>query len=343
VTVNAALATGGIISSGDDILLARAANPSYLLRPNVSGQKGLAFAVQGGTPLDTCAIISNATTCSGTLVVTGMTTASGYQCRAGLGGATTGNQFNIQWPGGLANLWIDNVLQGALVVNGMGTLLTVANQINSTGGSAGYFMDDRTVGNTANWAVYAQGNFLAFWRGADRVKFDSSGFMRGTGTYTGAYAPDGTGSLLIGNASDATNYHSNTSHVFRNQAANVTWAVFNTSGTFNISGSWVTLSDRSVKDDIAPYERGLEAIEKLTPVSFRYKPGTTWFADPDRTRRFGLVAQDVAEVIPEMVGREGGIATMAPGHLVWVLVNACKELAARNATLEARLTALEAR
>jgi len=33
---------------------------------------------------------------------------------------------------------------------------------------------------------------------------------------------------------------------------------------------------------------------------------------------------------------------MAPGHLVFVLVNSVKELAVKNAALEARLTQLEA-
>jgi hypothetical protein len=52
---------------------------------------------------------------------------------------------------------------------------------------------------------------------------------------------------------------------------------------------------------------------------------------------YGLVAQEVEPVLPEMVGRtDDGLATVAPGHLVLVLVSAVKELEARLAQLENR-------
>jgi hypothetical protein len=117
-------------------------------------------------------------------------------------------------------------------------------------------------------------------------------------------------------------------------------------GTYNVSGSWLTFSDRRVKEDIAPYEHGLEAILALAPVQFRYRAGTP-FADARHTVRLGLVAQDVEPVLPEIVGMTefagDTLATLAPGNLVYALINTAKELAAQNAALAARVAALEAR
>jgi hypothetical protein len=133
------------------------------------------------------------------------------------------------------------------------------------------------------------------------------------------------------------NYYDNQSHNFRSRGASATYAIFNGTGTYNNSGSWITISDAELKTNVAPYERGLEAVLQLAPVSFEYAAGPFREAG---TTRYGFVAQDVEPVIPEMVGRleidEQQVATLAPGMLVPILVNCIKELAARIEALEAR-------
>jgi len=113
---------------------------------------------------------------------------------------------------------------------------------------------------------------------------------------------------------------------------------------WNQSGSWVSLSDISLKDDIAPYRRGLDAVLALNPVSFRYRP-EVFGDDSAQITHFGLVADEVAPLVPEMVGEtmhgDRAVSTLTPGHLVWCLINAAKDLAAQNAALAARITALE--
>ena len=61
----------------------------------------------------------------------------------------------------------------------------------------------------------------------------------------------------------------------------------------------VTSSDRRLKNNIKNYNRGLEDILSLTPKSFSYngKAGI----DSDRTH-IGLIAQELKEVAPELVG-----------------------------------------
>jgi hypothetical protein len=61
------------------------------------------------------------------------------------------------------------------------------------------------------------------------------------------------------------------------------------------------VSSRQFKDAIKPMDKSSEAILKLTPVTFRYKANL----DPEGIPQFGLVAEDVAKVSPELVARDG--------------------------------------
>ena len=60
------------------------------------------------------------------------------------------------------------------------------------------------------------------------------------------------------------------------------------------------LSSRRFKEDIMPMDKASEAILALQPVTFRYKKDF----DPRRTAQFGLVAEDVAKVNPDLVVRD---------------------------------------
>ena len=58
-------------------------------------------------------------------------------------------------------------------------------------------------------------------------------------------------------------------------------------------------SSRRFKDEIQPMEQASEVIYSLKPVSFRYKPEI----EPTRPRGFGLIAEDVEKVSPNLVTR----------------------------------------
>ena len=57
------------------------------------------------------------------------------------------------------------------------------------------------------------------------------------------------------------------------------------------------------KDQIKPMDKASEAILSLRPVTFRYK---TEF-DPDRIPQFGLVAEQVEKVSPDLVVRTASL------------------------------------
>ena len=67
-------------------------------------------------------------------------------------------------------------------------------------------------------------------------------------------------------------------------------------------------SSRRFKDEIKPMERASEALFALKPVTFRYKKGI----DPQGISQFGLVAEEVEAVNPDLVVRdkEGKVNTV---------------------------------
>jgi hypothetical protein len=68
--------------------------------------------------------------------------------------------------------------------------------------------------------------------------------------------------------------------------------------TFGRLGTLV--SSRRFKEDVKPMDKASEAILALKPVTFRYKEEI----DPARSPQFGLVAEDVEKVNPDLVVRD---------------------------------------
>ena len=60
------------------------------------------------------------------------------------------------------------------------------------------------------------------------------------------------------------------------------------------------VSSERFKDAIQPMDKASEAILALQPVTFRYKHDL----DPDSIPQFGLVAEDVEKVNPDLVARD---------------------------------------
>jgi len=70
----------------------------------------------------------------------------------------------------------------------------------------------------------------------------------------------------------------------------------------------VAPSSARFKDEIKPMDKASEVIHALKPVTFRYKKEV----DAERTPQFGLVAEDVEKVNPDLVVKdaEGKVYTV---------------------------------
>src|SRR5207237_10412 len=81
----------------------------------------------------------------------------------------------------------------------------------------------------------------------------------------------------------------------------------------------IATSSARFKQAIKPMDRASEAILALKPVSFRYKEEI----DPDGIPQFGLIAEEVEKVNPDLVGRDenGKVNTVRYEAVNAMLVN----------------------
>jgi len=91
-------------------------------------------------------------------------------------------------------------------------------------------------------------------------------------------------------------------------------------GDYTAAGDVTAFSDRRLKTEIKPIESALEKVKKLS--------GYTYIKDGRRST--GVVAQEVLEVLPEVVhGGEETMYSVAYGNMVGLLIEAIKELSER--------------
>jgi len=116
----------------------------------------------------------------------------------------------------------------------------------------------------------------------------------------------GNGNVCIGQNIVGVAGESNVTRIGNIGSTAQTNGIFVTVGAGGKLGFQV--SSRRYKDDIKPMDKVSEELFALKPVSFRYKQEI----DPARSPDFGLIAEDVASVNPDLVARdeEGKIVTV---------------------------------
>ena len=101
-------------------------------------------------------------------------------------------------------------------------------------------------------------------------------------------------------------------------------------------------SDARLKDNIIKIESPLEKISKLRGIEFNWNDNQDIY--PVGKRDLGVVAQEVEEVLPEIVEtRTSGYKAVKYEKLTPLLIEAVKELSRENEDLKARLKSLEDR
>jgi hypothetical protein len=111
------------------------------------------------------------------------------------------------------------------------------------------------------------------------------------------------------------------------------------------AGAYVNGSDERIKDDITPIVSGLDVVEKLNPVTYRYKESWT----KDQSVQTGFIAQELLVALEDQVYVEGvvqqggseGYYSVAYQNLIPILTKAIQEQQAIIEALTARIEALE--
>ena len=116
------------------------------------------------------------------------------------------------------------------------------------------------------------------------------------GAAAGFNATTGTNNIYIGNEIEGVAGESNACYIgsiFNQLASGGTQVFVNTNGKLG-----TTPSSRRFKEDIKPMDDASDAILGLKPVTFHYKQ------DPQAIPQFGLVAEDVEVINPDLVIRD---------------------------------------
>lgn len=116
--------------------------------------------------------------------------------------------------------------------------------------------------------------------------------------------------------------------------------VFNPGG----GGTWNT-SDMRTKKKVKPFKEGLELIKKINPINFEYngKAGTR-----SGKERIGISGNEMEKIAPYTISKrsmklnpkdkkETEVLVYNAGPLIYIAVNAIKELAAKVAALEKKI------
>ena len=111
--------------------------------------------------------------------------------------------------------------------------------------------------------------------------------------------------------------------------SSLTSPTITTTGDITAGGAVTAFSDRTLKKDISTIRDALEKVKALRGVNF------TMINSGEVT--IGVIAQEVQEVIPEVIRNNNGTLSVAYGNLVAVLIEAVKELSARLDAIEGRL------
>ena len=100
------------------------------------------------------------------------------------------------------------------------------------------------------------------------------------------------------------------------------------SGDIYATGDVISFSDARLKTDVVTIENALDKVSGLRGV---YYTNTN-----TNTRETGVIAQEIAEILPEVVADKGEYLGVAYGNIVGLLIEAIKELKVRVSELENR-------
>lgn len=115
--------------------------------------------------------------------------------------------------------------------------------------------------------------------------------------------------------------------------------ILQVTGSATATGSWTSTSDKTFKKDVVSLEstEAYNIVQKLRPVRYNWRheefPERKFSEDTE----VGFIAQEVKELVPEVVKGDTGHMAMDYGKLVSVLVGAVQELSEKVRVLEARL------
>lgn len=236
-----------------------------------------------------------------------------------------------------------NIASGASTstTEGLRVTMPAANRaINIITGTVG--INANGVASTIDFYQRGSGNNLSVFR-LDATTTSGQGLLFNS-----------SGNLMVANATVASRLYvkgsGNTSatttfRVDNSDANNILTILDDRSATFNTgagtgvnipagTSSWVSNSDRRLKENITPLNHGLNTVMAMKPSIYNY-------ISTDK-KSIGFIAQEMEEVVPEVVSENAdGYLGISYTELIPVLVKAIQDQQEVIETLETRIKTLE--
>lgn len=161
-----------------------------------------------------------------------------------------------------------------------------------------------------------------------------------------------SGYVVIGNTFSTNIVMDNNEIMARNNEAAATLYLQNEGGALETGGgaskpgggSWTATSDARLKQDVKPYNDGLEQLLKINPVYYHYNRKSGY---DTAKQHIGVIAQDIQKVAPYMVNsfsKSGNeYLNVDNTAMTYMLINAVKEQQKEIETLKELVKKLQAK
>lgn len=278
-----------------------------------------------------------ANTASGQGTLFSNTTGNGNTATGGsaLGSNTTGSSNTATGRDAL----LSNTTGSSNTANGVNSLATnTTGHDNTATGMATLRFNVTGYNNTAAGIVALTGNTTGFQNtahGAFALYQNTTGNNNvGVGTNAGANATTGSNNIYLGAFVQGTPGESNTMYLGGTQSKTLIAGVRGITTVnpdaipvvIDSAGQLGTVSSsRRFKEDIHDMADTSQRLLQLRPVTFRY---TQAFGDGSKPVQYGLIAEEVAEVFPELAvrGADGTVETVQYQTLSVLLLNEFQKL-----------------
>jgi hypothetical protein len=226
-----------------------------------------------------------------------------------------------------------------------------AGAANQTQGISGSLVDIN--GNSSVLAVCdAAGNWgfrnvLRWGQNSQGVYAASAGICYGDLTVNrGLQASGGgaAGAIYFSNAGPDYVFYDGANWIINSHTSAGNFTVAETNALKVTAGSWAAISDARAKKNIRDHTHGMDVLRKIRPRTFRYN-GVVH--EDDGKDHVGLIAQEAKEAHPPLVFtmpdssdangqplKSNGMLHFDPSELLYVLINAVKELDVRVTALK---------
>jgi hypothetical protein len=214
-----------------------------------------------------------------------------------------------------------NTSGGNNTASGFGAL-----QANTTGASNTAFGYEALYGNTVGTGNTAVGAFADAGTGSNNIVIGvDAGTSIGAGSNNIIIGGGGGGSNTISIGSPGIQTSATIAGIYGSTASSGTEVIITSGGQLG-----TVTSSRRFKEQITDMGDGSSKLFQLRPVNFFYKPE---YDDGSHLLQYGLIAEEVAKVYPEMVAydNDGQILTVRYQMLAPMLLN---EVQKQNAELQ---------